>query len=220
MLKESKILIIDDDPDICDILFIMLSEVGYDCRAVQSPEAGFEALKRESWDLIILDVMLPTMNGFDICQVIRQEHNIPILFLTSKTSTEDMAKGYASGGDDYVTKPFLKEELIHRVTATLRRYIVYQGKSDNKVLSHLQSLLTDLEDRILKYLMDNQGACCSPKAIYEHVWNEPYFETSNNTVVVHISGLRKKINQHASTTAKIRTVWGRGYQFEYIDTLT
>ena len=225
-MKNSSILIIDDDPDICDILSIMLRSNGYTTDCVHHYKSATKLIQKKNWDLIILDVMLPEIDGYTLCQTIRRFCHTPILFLTSKTSSEDQITCYKCGGDDYLAKPFSKDLLLHRVEAILRRYIIYQGKDslpslNDKIessyshnLQVLQKTLTDLEMRILDYFLLHEGQCCSSKNIYEAVWHEPYFETSRNTLMVHIYSLRKKIEKNGSNYSHIRTVWGKGYQFE------
>ncbi len=228
----AAILIIEDDKDIRDVLDMLLTHEGYN---VLQAEEGISALKimNEDIDLIILDIMMPGMSGIDVCREIRKNYNAPILFLTAKSADEDKSEGLLAGGDDYLTKPFSETELLARVTALMRRYQVYRGKEKdsggetylvaeglkiseqfNAVWKNgLQIDLTDIEYRMLRMFMKHRNRIFSIKTIYETIWDEPYFYSSNNTVMVHIRKLRKKIEDDPQNPVYIRTEWGRGYIF-------
>lgn len=230
--NNATILIIEDDKDIREVLDVLLSHEGYN---VLQAEEGLSALEMidDSVDLIILDIMMPGMSGIDVCREIRKSHNAPILFLTAKSSDSDKAEGLLAGGDDYLTKPFSETELIARVTALMRRYQVYHGKSsmdsnetyltaDGLKLSEqfnavwkngVQIDLTDIEYRMLRMFMKHRNRIFSIQSIYETIWDEPYFYSSNNTVMVHIRKLRKKIEDDPQNPVYIITEWGRGYRF-------
>lgn len=229
---EPTILIIEDDKDIRDVVDTLLTHKGYN---VMQAEDGISALKimNEDIDLIILDVMMPGMSGIEVCREIRKNYNMPILFLTAKSSDEDKTEGFSAGGDDYLTKPFSEAELTARVIALMRRYQVYRGKEKdssgetyliaeglkiseqfNAVWKNgLQIDLTDIEYRMLRMFMKHRNRIFSIKTIYETIWDEPYFYSSNNTVMVHIRKLRKKIEDDPQNPTYIRTEWGRGYLF-------
>ena len=184
-------------------------------------------------DLVILDVMMPGMSGYTACAEIRKHSAVPVLFLTAKSQDSDKTLGFSAGGDDYLVKPFSYNELINRVKAMLRRYCVYGAKTpeqsgilrccgnieidpnacavrlDGKELS-----LTDTEYRILYLLASHPRKVFSAQNIYESVWNEPYFYTSNNLVMVHIRNIRRKLGDDPQNCHTIRTVWGRGYRIE------
>lgn len=230
--NNATILIIEDDNDIREVLDVLLSHEGYN---VLQAEEGLSALEmiNDSIDLIILDIMMPGMSGIDVCREIRKSYNAPILFLTAKSSDSDKAEGLLAGGDDYLTKPFSETELIARVTALMRRYQVYRGKSsmdsnetyltaDGLKLSEqfnavwkngVQIDLTDIEYRMLRMFMKHRNRIFSIQSIYETIWDEPYFYSSNNTVMVHIRKLRKKIEDDPQNPVYIITEWGRGYRF-------
>jgi DNA-binding response OmpR family regulator len=230
--EKTTILIVEDDMDIREVLNVLLSHEGYE---VLQAEDGLAALNimDDSVDLIILDVMMPGMSGIEVCREIRKEYNAPILFLTAKSTDSDKAEGLLAGGDDYLTKPFSETELLARVTALMRRYQVYRGKmaSDSsetylvaeglKLSEQFNAVwkngsridLTDIEYRILRMLMKHRNRIFSIQTIYETIWNEPYFYTSNNTVMVHIRKLRKKIEDDPQNPSYIVTEWGRGYRF-------
>lgn len=223
-----KILIVDDNKEIREVVHVLLSNEGYDvieaCNGVEGVEKCQEA------DLIIMDIMMPKMDGFDACINIREKTNVPILFLTAKTLDDDKEQGFNCGGDDFLVKPFSYKELLGRVKALLRRYQVYQGKevnqnlqSENLVLDAIQQSvkvhdkdvsLTDIEYRILYVLMQDPKHVYSSQELYETVWKEPYYYNANNTIMVHIRNLRKKLEVEGKKTKYIRTIWGKGYRFE------
>lgn len=223
-----KIVFADDDPGIREVVRILLTREGYE---VLEACSGFEAVDRtdESVDLIILDVMMPGLSGVDACVRIREKTSAPILFLTAKSQDKDKTAGFAAGGDDYLVKPFSGTELTDRVGAMLRRYLVYQGKEEeqtvikrlgltihigsNEVLKNGEQIwLTDLEYQILLLLAANRDKTFTTQDIYEEVWKEPYLFTSNNTVMVHIRNLRKKLEDDPQNPRYVKNVWGRGYR--------
>lgn len=230
--SKNKILIVEDDWDIRKGLCIMLGNRGYD---VEDAEDGKTALKlmEQNPDLIVLDIMLPDMSGIDVCKKIREQSNAPVLFLTARSGVYDKTEGLNAGGDDYLVKPFFQEELLARVAALLRRYQQYQGQnrgeiretyfeggglrvSDtfNEVTKNGQSIeMPDIEYKILRLLMQYRGKIFSIQNIYESVWEKPYYYDANNTVMVHIRKLRKKVEDDPQMPVLIRTEWGRGYRF-------
>ena len=232
MTKKRKILFADDDPGIREVLRILLEGEGYDVVEAADGEEAISFLD-SSVDLVILDVMMPGLSGFCACTKIRKATHAPILFLTAKSQDSDKALGFSAGGDDYLSKPFSYVELTSRVKALLRRYYDYRGKnqqekpdsirlgelevdaSANRVYkTEKEVMLTDLEYRILLLLMRNRGRIFTAQNIYESVWNEPYFYTSSNTVMVHIRNLRKKLEEDPQNPVYIKNVWGRGYRVE------
>lgn len=230
----SNILIIEDDKDIREGIKIILESEGYTVAEASNGADGL-ALVDNSTDLIILDIMMPGMNGIRTCEKIRSISNAPVLFLTARTSESDKIIGLMAGGDDYMTKPFSYSELLGRVKALIRRYRIYKGKEErdgegdriieragisinndrNEVFVDGEELnLSDIEYGILLMLMKNPGRIYSAQELYEGVWKEPYFYTSNSTVMVHIRKLRVKIEKDPQQPEHIRTVWGKGYRFE------
>lgn len=227
----NNILIVDDNPEIREVVNVLLTNEGYQ---IEEACDGLEAIqKAKDKDLIILDIMMPNMDGYEVCRKIRETSNAPILFLTAKSLEQDKSLGFSCGGDDYLPKPFSYVELLSRVKALLRRYTVYKGKDsantdttlemynlkldgDNHqvYLDEEQVLLTDLEYRILELLMRNPKKTFSNQDLYENVWKEPYLYTANNTIMVHIRNLRKKLNINPQNPMYIKTVWGKGYRFE------
>ncbi|MCR4578311.1 MAG: response regulator transcription factor [Clostridiales bacterium] len=224
------ILLADDDKDIREVGRILLEGEGFE---VIEAADGQQALEKasEDVDLYILDVMMPGLNGYQVCRELRNTTSAPILFLTARTQVEDKAMGFSAGGDDYLAKPFSYTELLARVKALLRRYYVYRGKAEEELNENLfagditidqkrmeakrdgQLLpLTDIEFNILLALAKHKGQVLSAKELYEEVWNETYFYSCNNTLMVHIRNLRKKIE--TGQDAIIKTVWGKGYRID------
>ena len=174
-------------------------------------------------------IMMPELGGVEASREIRSISSAPILFLTAKSQERDMLQAYQSGGDDYLVKPFSSAELLMRVESLLRRYRVYKGKINGKILR--QDIVLDEENRrvlrdgaaveltetefsILQYLAAQKGKVVSVNDIYENVWHEKYMPASNNTVMVHIVNLRKKLERNPAEPRLIRTVWGKGYQID------
>lgn len=235
MTMQTRILVADDNAEIREILRILLSGEGYE---VIEAKDGNEVIEKfnNSIDLIILDIMMPNMNGYQTCLKIRESSNVPILFLTAKGLDSDKTLGFSSGGDDYLSKPFSYSELTARVKALLRRYQIYKGKQDQVVSNTEKDLtidgltlqyasqnvqiqgkeieLTDIEFNILNTLMQHPKQIFSAEQLYEKAWNEPYFYSANNTIMVHIRNLRKKIEKDPANPVYIRTIWGKGYRFE------
>lgn len=225
-----SILIADDDAEIREVVRLLLQGEGYEVAEACDGAEAVDMVK-ENTDLIILDVMMPGMSGFLACKKIRMKSAAPILFLTARSQDSDKTMGFGVGGDDYLAKPFSYSELIARVKAMLRRYHVYSGatsceRGGDIVLGELcvrtergvaeqcgrELALTDIEYRILLLLALNRKKIFSAQNIYESVWNEPYFYTSNNTVMVHIRNLRRKLGNDSGEL--IKTVWGKGYRIE------
>lgn len=189
-------------------------------------------LRQTSFDLIILDIMMPGLNGYQTCLEIRKISNAPILFLSARTQESDKTLGFSSGGDDYLAKPFSYAELVSRAKALLRRYQVYQGKptvpTQTSTITYAQLILkeqtqevtkneipvdlTDTEYSILRLLLTHQGQIFSTEHLYESIWNEPYYYGANNVIMVHIRNLRRKIEDDPKNPTLIKTVWGRGYR--------
>lgn len=232
-MEQQKILIVEDDPDIRDGVRILLEGEGY--RTLEA-ENGLRALELfdPGVDLVILDVMMPGMNGLRVCEELRKRSNVPILFLTAKSQESDKLLGLTAGGDDYLPKPFSFAELSARVRALLRRYCVYQGKGQtsqqpgrmlcaqgvrlsldgNQVwVEDRETDLTETEYRILRLLMSSPEQIFPVQLIYETVWGEPYYYVSNGTVMVHIRNLRMKIEADPQAPRRVQTVWGKGYRF-------
>ena len=232
MADERLILIADDDPDIREVVRILLESEGF--RIVEAVD-GDDAVSKidPAIDLYILDVMMPGKSGYQVCRAIRAASTAPILFLTAKSQDGDKSMGFSSGGDDYLPKPFSYTELTARVKALLRRYYVYRGKeseeSKEKIvirdlvidrqtcevrLAGAEVQLTDIEYRMLLLMAENRRKVFSAQNLYESIWNEPYFYSCNNTIMVHIRNLRRKIEPDPDNPQYIKTVWGKGYRID------
>ena len=228
----NKILIADDNPEIREVLNVLLSSEGYEVIEAKDCQEVINLIDADI-DLYILDIMMTVINGYQACIEIRKKSNAPILFLTAKTQESDKTLGFSSGGDDYLSKPFSYNELTTRVKALLRRYYIYQGKVDkynmteNKIiynnividpnnetvfLDNKQIELTYIEYQILYLLLSNRKHIYSTQALYEKIWNEPYYYSANNTIMVHIRNLRKKIESDPQNPKIIKTIWGKGYR--------
>lgn len=209
-----RILVVDDEPDIRNILHILLSSRGYEVDEAENGLRAVECVRAQpDYDLIILDIMMPGMDGVAACTEIRQHSVVPILFLTAKAQPADMSGAYGSGGDDYLIKPFSNHELFLRVDSLIRRYRVYHGKGT--VCKNGRSVeMTKTEFELLQYLIANRGTAVSARKLYEDVWHEKFLPSSANTVMVHILKLRKKLEDDPANPTLIRTVWGKGYQID------
>lgn len=225
----SRILIVDDDPDIRNVLGFLLKDK-YNVSQAQDGQSAIDHLRKNAdTDLVVLDVMMPGLSGYETCAEIRSFSNVPILFLTAKSAEDDRLSAYSSGGDDFLSKPFSQAEFMAKVSSLLRRYKEYMGKppaalaTDNLVVdlaSHsvknagLEVMLTDTEYSILEHLLKNRGKTVTAKDMYEAVWKEKFLSGSGNTVMVHVLNLRRKIETDPSNPKIIRTVWGKGYQID------
>lgn len=206
---------------------------GYKVHKAYSAEEGFEILDKVSIDLALLDIMMPGMDGLEMCKKIRENNNIPIIMLSAKSTDLDKIMGLSTGADDYVTKPFNPLELTARVKSQLRRYIQLNPnnqieRDENEINIHGLSInkenhrvvvygeeikLTPIEFDILYLLASNPGKVFSTDEIFEKVWNEKVYE-ANNTVMVHIRRLRGKMKEDTRANKIITTVWGVGYKIE------
>ena len=228
MNEPIRILAVDDEPDLRSLLRILLKSKGYQ---VDEAASGLEAVAMvtggDAYDLVIMDIMMPGMDGLEACRQIREHSSVPMLFLTARGRMEDKQQAYTLGGDDYLVKPFASTELMLKVESLLRRYRVYKGKQpapesdtlrldgDRKsaVKDGVNIDLTDKEYEILRYFLQNRGTTVDVRTLYENVWGEKYLSSSNNTVMVHVLNLRKKLEADPANPKLIRTVWGKGYQF-------
>ncbi|MDQ0257046.1 DNA-binding response OmpR family regulator [Evansella vedderi] len=227
------LLIVDDDKEIADLAGIYLNNEGYKVMKAANGREALHMLETFPFKLVILDIMMPEMDGLEVCRRIREKGNIPIIMLSAKSEEMDKILGLSTGADDYVTKPFHPMELVARVKSQLRRYLLL-NKVDPSVEDenslHVRGLmvnkrtrqvtmdgqditLTPTEFMILHLMASNLGKVFSAEEIFEKVWKEQYFE-SKNTVMVHIRKIREKLKTHANETELIKTVWGVGYKIE------
>lgn len=229
---KGTILIVEDDQDIREVITILLRREGYSTLQAENGQKALEQVHKKP-DLIILDVMLPDLDGYEVCRRIRKVSIAPVLFLTAKGGLHEKTEGLEAGGDDYLVKPFFQEELLARIKALLRRYEEYRGKEQeepdeqyieygcfrvskefNEVTKNGEAIvMTDIEYKILKLLMQYHNKIFSIRNIYESVWEKPYYYDANNTVMVHIRRLRMAIEDDPRHPVYIRTEWGRGYRF-------
>lgn len=227
----NNILVVDDEKAIRDLLEINLKNEGYSVFKASSGMEALDILHKEEIHLIVLDIMMPDIDGLEVCRRVRENYNIPILMLSAKAEDMDKIQGIMTGADDYVCKPFNQLELTVRIRALLRRTYFLNtkmqtlenqiriesmviDKSRHKVTVEENEIdLTAREFEILYLLATNRGRVFSAEEIFERVWKEKYFQ-SNNTVMVHMSRLRDKIEQHMEGNKIIHTVWGVGYKIE------
>lgn len=235
-MEKERILIVDDEKEIADLIEIYLHNEGYSVLKAFSGIEALDILDREAIQLVILDIMMPGIDGLEVCRRIRRELNIPILMVSAKSEDIDKILGLTTGADDYLSKPFNPLELIARVKSQLRRYIQLNpqkpnGSSDNiedeisisgltiNSTTHTVELygeainLTPIEFDILHLLASNPGKVYTVDEIFQRVWKQDYLE-SDNTVRVHIRKIREKIENHANKPSIIKTVWGVGYKIE------
>ena len=228
----NNILVCDDDTAIVDSIEIYLQQEGYHVIKAYDGVQALEVLRKEEIQLVIIDVMMPRLDGIRAILKIREESNMPIIVLSAKTADSDKILGLNVGADDYVSKPFNPLELIARVKAQMRRFTKYNtgGRAQEDVIDfgnmflnrttheciynekHLT--LTPIEFDILWLLCDNRGQVISSERLFEEVWKEKYYKNSNNTVMVHIRHLREKMSGPTGKSNFIKTVWGVGYRVE------
>lgn len=230
-MPKETILLVDDEKEIIELIEIYLKNEGYELLKAPNGLAALELLQNHKVDLIILDVMMPKMDGIQACMKIREQNNTPIIMLSAKSQDIDKIAGLSIGADDYVTKPFNPLVLIARVKSQLRRYkqfntarpadeneiqiedLVINFATHSVTVDDVPVKLTPREFAILKLLAVNRGIVLSMEKIYQEVWNEPFME-SKNTVMVHIRKIREKIEKDNQNPRFIKTVWGIGYKME------
>ena len=229
-----EILVVDDEAAIADLVEVCLKNEGYTVYKCGSGEAALTCVARQHLDLAILDVMLPDLDGFTLCQKIREEHLFPILMLTARVEDMDKIMGLTLGADDYITKPFNPLEVVARVKTQLRRAghynqsaaapedaaeydirgLIINRESHKCTLYGRELARTPVEFSILWYLCSRQGRVVPSEELFEAVWKEKYLQNSNNTVMAHIARLREKMNEPPRNPKFIKTVWGVGYEIE------
>ena len=225
-----NILVCDDDREIAGAIEIYLRNEGYQVWKAFDGVEALQIVRTQPLHLIIMDVMMPKLDGVQATMKIREEKNIPIIMLSAKSEDYDKITGLNVGADDYITKPFNPLELIARVKSQLRRYVnlgsmeqkngVYKTgglevDDEEKVVrvDGEEIIVTPTEFGILKFLTENAGKVFSMEQIYEHVWNEPAYNPEN-TVAVHIRRIREKIEINPKTPKYLKVVWGIGYKIE------
>lgn len=225
-MYKHKVLVIDDDVNICELIRLYLEKEGYEVLSVYNGKDGIQAFSDYSPNLVILDIMLPGADGWQVCREIRKVSNIPIIMLTAKGETFDKVLGLELGADDYIVKPFDPKELVARVKAVLRRYehkdydtqeVVFPNLVVNRSnytvkLNGKQIELPPKELELLFFLASNPNKVFTREQLLEHVWGFDFFGDSR-TVDVHIKRLREKIDNE-NQIWQLKTVWGVGYKFE------
>ena len=228
------VLVVDDEAAIADLIARLLEAEGFRARACYAGRDAITTFSDEHFDLVILDIMMPDLGGFEVCSAIRRVSDVPIVFLSAKDEESDKVVGLTLGADDYVTKPFKPRELVARVRAHLRRTrTLAAGRKDAvdepqtllramgielDARLHVASLhgvelrLTPKEFAILELLMRDAGVPVSTSEVFETVWHEPYDDAAANTVMVHVRRLRKKLAEIDSSVSFIETAWGVGYK--------
>ncbi len=226
-----KILLIDDDKDLCNLLERELKNENFEVIVCHDGQTGLDTFKKQNYQLIILDIMLPAMNGYDVLTEIRKLNNVPVLMLTAKDSEIDKVSGLRLGADDYLTKPFLMAEFVARVQSLIRRFTVFNNHTEENItlkfkglqidvtlrtvlLNDNQIYLTAREFDLLYFLASNQGRVFTKEQIYTHVWNNEYSYDDRN-IMSFVSKLRKKIKNEKLDIDYIQTIHGIGYGFRW-----
>lgn len=229
---DTRILVVDDEKEIADLVELYLTSEGYKVRKFYNGGDAMRCIRTEKLNLAVLDIMLPDIDGMELCHEIRKRENYPIIMLTAKGEEIDKIRGLSMGADDYVTKPFKPLELVARVKAQLRRATTYNtteakpelelsvGGIYLNIKNHECRLneelinLTPTEFDILRILCENRGQVISGERLFQEIWGEKYFSSNNNTIMVHIRHLREKLGETAENPKYIKTVWGVGYKID------
>ncbi|GIN59488.1 vancomycin resistance response regulator transcription factor, VanR-F/VanR-M family [Virgibacillus sp. 179-BFC.A HS] len=229
-MRDISILIAEDDEEIADLIAFHLEKEGYHVVKVSDGQEAVRVVENQAFELLILDIMMPKMDGYEVTRRIREQYNMPIIFVSAKTSDFDKVQGLVIGADDYITKPFTPIELVARVNAQLRRFIkLNHPQNDNNTNLEFGGLVISLDQRtvtlygenieltpkefdILYLLASHPKKVYSVEDIFQQVWGEAYFE-GGNTVMVHVRTIRKKLRENKRTNKWIKTVWGVGYTF-------
>lgn len=225
-----RLLIVEDDEQIADILREYLMNKGYEVNWASTGNEGLEDFKMKTYDLLIVDIMLPGMDGYSLCQSIRWVSDVPILIISARNKELDKIKGLKIGADDYVTKPFSLPEVEARIESLLRRYKRMNCSEEQEEIHHYEGglsinfnrkqaylneeelNLTATEWALLTILAKNPQRPFTKKELYEHIWHEEDIESSN-TITVHIKQLRNKLKEDSKNPKFIETAWGIGYRF-------
>ena len=230
-MKDIRILIADDDKEIRNLLKIYLERELYMVDTAINGDEALQLFNQNNYNLVILDIMMPKVDGIEVCRKLRDKTNVPILMLTAKDHEVDKILGLSIGADDYITKPFSIHEVVARVKALMRRFLVlgsnntvqekttlaFKGLTINlntyTVHTNKEEIsLTGKELELLKFFTSNPGQVFTKTQLFRNVWDDNYIE-DDNTVMVHIRKLRKKIEIDPSNPKFIQTIWGIGYKF-------
>lgn len=227
------IMVVDDEQEIADLIEVYLRNENYEVVKFYSAADALAFLETRQPDLAVLDVMMPEMNGFTLCRIIREQYTFPIIMLTAKDEETDKINGLVLGADDYITKPFRPLELVARIKAQIRRCKRYNqptaGEGENVIshggitlnvkthechLNEEEIVLTPTEFQILQMLLENAGAVISAEELFHRIWKDEYYSKRNNTITVHIRHLREKLKDSVDHPKYIKTIWGVGYKIE------
>jgi two-component system response regulator VanR len=229
-----KILVVDDEHEIADLIEVYLKNENYTVFKFYNAKEALECINTTDLDLAILDIMLPDINGFVLCQRIRERYTYPVIMLTAKDEETDKITGLTLGADDYITKPFRPLEMVARVKSQLRRYkkynpihsedtmkdvIVHSGlvmniKTHECFLNEKPLILTPTEFSILQILLEYKGKVVNAEELFKKIWQDEYYSKAYNTITVHIRHLREKLNDTVDKPKYIKTIWGVGYKIE------
>ena len=230
-MNNLKILIADDDREIVDLIALYLAGEDYEVIKAYDGKECMEMLKQHEISLLVLDIMMPHMDGMEVCKKLRETSNIPVILVSAKTAPLDKVQGLTGGADDYITKPFHPLELVARIKAQMRRYTELnpsRGNEPKEII--IKDLIINIDEHtvqkgdelcqltpkefdILLLLAQNRGQVLSSETIFEKVWKEAAFD-QDNTIMVHIRKLREKLGDNARRPKYIHTVWGVGYKIE------
>lgn len=228
-----KILVVDDEIEIADLIEVYLKNENYTVFKFYTATEALKCINSTALDLAILDVMLPDINGFELCQKIREHYTYPVIMLTAKDTETDKITGLTLGADDYITKPFRPLEMVARVKSQLRRYkkynishtkktnhimvcsdLIMDTKKHECLLNEKPLSLTPTEFSILQILLENMGNVISGEDLFRKIWKDEYYTKSNNTIPVHVRRLREKLKDTLENPKYIKTIWGVGYKIE------
>lgn len=229
-MKKTRILVVDDESNMRNLLRLYLTQNGFDVSEAHNGHEALTLVDQESFDLIILDIMMPGMDGWEVCAKIRETRQTPILMLTARTETQDRVRGLNIGADDYLVKPFEPEELIARIHALLRRSDFSKSEKEASTKITLKEMTIDPESRqvvirdrpvkmtpkefdLLLFLAGHPKKVFTRDILLNNIWGNDYFGDIR-TVDTHVKAIREKLRKAGLTYSPIRTVWGVGYQFE------
>ncbi|WP_304942333.1 response regulator transcription factor [Vallitalea guaymasensis] len=230
-MEDINVLVVEDEKEISELIKKNLENEGFNIYQAYDGQIGLDMALSVDIQIVILDIMLPNMDGLEVCRQIRLKKNVPIIMLSAKSQDIDKVVGLSIGADDYLCKPFNMMELTARIRSQLRRYLYLNNTSidkDNTIIvndllidldSHVVLIgdneikLTPTEYDILVLLAHNRGKVYSSEKIFEKIWDDKYYEANNN-VMVHIRNIREKLNDNSKNPRYIKTIWGVGYKIE------
>ncbi len=230
-MEKSKILIVDDDKNICKLIELYLKDAGYETFCCHDGSSAIDCVNKDKYDLVILDLMIPIINGWEVCRLIKAEQHVPIIMVSARDMTEDKVSGFDAGADDYIVKPFDPKELVARVKVRLkaRPGEAPDKKAGSDGLAAIDNLIIDInkyevtldgepvqlkpkEIQLLYFLLQNKNIVFTRDQLLEKIWDYTY-TGDTRTVDVHIKCLREKLNND-SPNWEIKTIWGVGYKLE------